>query len=173
MSEKIVNKQVQYLGIATPAGNPKAGRFFLYFKADGLLYKKDSTGTETVLTGSSPKITVTLTNQEVGAMVAGDVVVIDTANDSSCLLGSSNSDTKVAGVVAIGAASGQSVEVCTSGVIDTKVNGVISRGDSLGTSAAATGRARSAAGAVNAVVGKALKANGAGDGIIPVLVNLA
>lgn len=49
MSTKIKRSQIQFLGIATPAGDPPAGEFFLYFKADGLLYKKDDTGTETAI----------------------------------------------------------------------------------------------------------------------------
>lgn len=39
-------KEVDFAQIATP-DNPEAGRFKLYFKADGLLYSLNSSGTET------------------------------------------------------------------------------------------------------------------------------
>ena len=38
--------------IATPAGNPDTGYNYLYFKTDGLLYKKDDAGVETAFTPS-------------------------------------------------------------------------------------------------------------------------
>jgi len=37
--------------VAAP-GTPAAGKIVLYFKSDGLLYKKDETGTETAVGGS-------------------------------------------------------------------------------------------------------------------------
>jgi len=175
MSVKLLNNAQEHKAIITPSTNPSLGNFLSYFKADGKLYRKDSAGVEVEVNAGAAtgNITITLTNREGSVMVPGDVVVIDTVDDSSCVLGSSNSDTKVVGVISTGGNDGDPVEVCTSGTIDTKVNGSISRGDSLATSGAATGRARGAAGAVNAVLGKALEANVAGDGTIKVIVNLA
>ncbi len=174
MSVRLIRDKVQYLGIGTPPDDPVAGQFFLYFKADGILYRKNSAGAEIQIGagGGGVNVTITLNNGEAGAMVAGDVVVIDTGVDSSCLFSTTNKDTKVAGVISVGGASGQPVQVCTSGIIDAKVTGVVSRGDSLSTSTTST-RANSAGGAVNAVVGKALEASGGGLATIKVLVNLA
>ncbi len=51
MPSRLERKQVQYMGIGTPAANPPAGQFFLYFKADENLYCKNSAGVETLLSG--------------------------------------------------------------------------------------------------------------------------
>lgn len=169
MSEGLSNREIQKKQIGTPDGVPPPGYVWEYYKSDGKLYRKDSNGNEEEV---NINVTINLTNTEGSELFPGDVVVIDVNVNNSCVLGSSNKDLKVAGVIFIGGNDGEIVQVCTSGIIDTKVNGNISRGDSLSTSVS-TGRASSFAGAVNAVLGKALEQNGAGDGFIPVLVNLA
>lgn len=40
---------LELIGTSTPASNPVAGSFYLYYKADGLLYKKDSSGVESLI----------------------------------------------------------------------------------------------------------------------------
>lgn len=46
MPSKLDNNKVQRKEIGTPAENPPAGYVFEYFKADGLLYRKNSAGDE-------------------------------------------------------------------------------------------------------------------------------
>lgn len=50
-------------GLATPAGNPPTGAYLLYFKSDGLLYRKNSAGVETMAGGGEPAIAVGTTAQ--------------------------------------------------------------------------------------------------------------
>ena len=47
-----INDSLPMLGIATPGGNPPAGKIFLYAKADGKLYIKNDAGVETDLTAT-------------------------------------------------------------------------------------------------------------------------
>ena len=56
MGAKLNRSPVQYLGIATPVGNPPAGQFFYYFKADGNNYRLDSAGNEIQLNVSGNPI---------------------------------------------------------------------------------------------------------------------
>ncbi len=46
MSVKLINNAMQRKAIATPVGNPPPGSFYEYFKSDGKLYRKDSSGSE-------------------------------------------------------------------------------------------------------------------------------
>lgn len=173
MSVKIINNAQQKQLIAKPAVNPPVDSILDYYKADKKLYRLDSDGNEEeVNNGGGSKVTITLNNGEAGAMVAGDVVVIDPAVDSSCIFSTTNKDTTVVGTISTGGASGTPVQVCTSGVLNTKVKGAVSRGDSLSTSTTSR-RANTAGGAVNAVLGKALEESGGGDSVIKVLINLA
>lgn len=51
--------------VATPSGNPPSGSYLLYFKSDGVLYKKDSTGTESAVSSGSASgapLSTTVTN---------------------------------------------------------------------------------------------------------------
>jgi hypothetical protein len=45
----LIQDVLEFIGTGTPAANPVAGSFYLYYKSDGLLYKKDSLGIETAL----------------------------------------------------------------------------------------------------------------------------
>ncbi len=56
MSEKLKRNRVQYLGVVTPVDDPPAGQFFEYYKEDGNLYRKDSTGKEFRVEGNGSKI---------------------------------------------------------------------------------------------------------------------
>lgn len=175
MPEKVVNSEVQRKQIATPAGNPPAGQFYEYYKADGKLYKKDSAGLETEVNagGGGDKVTVSLKNGEAGAMVAGDVVIIDTTQDNACVFTTNSKDLKVVGVVVTGGASGAQVEICVDGIATVKVDSAVSRGDALVTSTTSQ-EAESGAGAVNAVLGKALTEKiGPGSGTVEAVINLA
>lgn len=174
MSQKAARSQTQNRAIATPAGNPPVNEFFVYFKADGNLYKKNSAGVESIVNPSgAAKPTVFLKNGEAGAMVVGDVVVIDPSQDSAVIFTTSSKDLTVIGVVVTGGASGAQVEICVGGIATVKVDSAVSRGDALVTSTT-SGEAESGAGAVNAVLGKAVTEKvGGGSGTVEAIINLA
>ncbi len=174
MSVKLEQDQIQRRQIATPAGNPPPGQFFEYFKADGKLYKKDSAGVESIVNPSgAAKPTIMLKNGEAGAMVIGDVVVIDTTQDLACVFTTSSKDLTVVGVVVADANSGDQVEICVGGIATVKVDSAVDRGEALVTSTT-SGEAEAGGGAVNAVLGKALTEKvGPGSGTVEAVINLA
>ena len=106
------------------------------------------------------------------AMAEGDVVVISSTVDFEVLLSSANAQTAVVGVVVKGGNSGEIVKVCIAGMTSVKVASAVTSGDSLQTSTTIGKAKKTAAPAVNAVLGKALQTIG-GAGTIKAIINLA
>ncbi len=82
-------------------------------------------------------LVVELANGSGGALAAGDLVVVDSANDDSVTTTITVSDPKVAGVVVTGGAAGAQIKVAIAGIVTVNVAGAVSRGDCLGSSGTA------------------------------------
>lgn len=144
----------------------------LYFKTDGKLYKRNSEGLTTQVskithTGS---LTMALTNQEAQSMEYGHLVVLDTANPLSVKFSSTYFGNGLIGVVAQGAAAGQSVLVQFAGVIDVQMDSYsVDIGDYI-IGSSQQGKATSYFSEYIGVIGRALTAKGSGDGTVKVLL---
>lgn len=69
---------LERIGISTPSRNPPAGTFLEYYKSDGLLYRKDSNGTETLVGGGGSAL---------AAYPVGAVYLSDRATSPATLFG--------------------------------------------------------------------------------------
>lgn len=115
--------------------------------------------------GDLVAITIPLVNRTGGVSVAGDVVLIDTANNSSFVKpAAAAASTRVVGVVVeAGVADGSSCMVAVHGVVTITCTtaGAVARGDLLEYSATAGQAQTAGAPAVGAVFAKALTAKAA------------
>lgn len=125
--------------IKTPDTPPAKGRVSVYFKKNGLLYKMNSGGVESlveevVISGSN---TVNLTNQSAITLQPGMIVVVDKTAPLSCTTTIFQFSYDAIGIVKVGGTPGQQVTIQFGGVIDvitTGIFGAVNVGDFLFTS---------------------------------------
>ncbi|MBI4300608.1 MAG: hypothetical protein HY677_05690 [Chloroflexi bacterium] len=119
-------------------------------------------------------IVVPLTNQSAASASAGEVFVLDTANDYSVVAGTTAGNQTHPFVIVAGGATGAAIEVAVAGLVDVDCDtGAVSRGDVLVTSSvtAKKAMANNAQTDPNRIIGVALTAkDGGSNGSVRALI---